>query len=193
MEARARAAESFNADLKLLRHMTAHEPDKNWPRPKNMAQLATLLKYKNSPNQFRSEQVEKGRTWLRKKGIDIETIYSKIQRKTELSAIEQARENQQDSYFYVNLAPSTVPEYLEKSYEYGSMNLLQHVMGRAGGRRKFISRAVEGIVADENNRRFKISWAGERVAEQREVYLEAVRNVVRKDKDRTQMLRELLN
>lgn len=54
MEARARAAESFNADLKLLRHMTAHEPDKNWPKPKNMSQLATLLKYKNSPNQFRS-------------------------------------------------------------------------------------------------------------------------------------------
>ena len=73
------------------------------------------------------------------------------------------------------------------------MNLLQHVMGRAGTRRKFISRAVESIVEDVNNKRFKISWAGERVTEQREVYLKAVKNVVRKDKDRTQMLRELLN
>lgn len=40
------------------------------------------------------------------------------------------------------------------------MNLLQHVMVREGKRRKFISRAVEGIIEDVNNKRFKISWAG---------------------------------
>jgi hypothetical protein len=57
MEARNRTVDSFNADLKLLRHITAHEPEVSWPKPKNIAQLATLLKFKNPPNQFRSEQI----------------------------------------------------------------------------------------------------------------------------------------
>jgi hypothetical protein len=73
------------------------------------------------------------------------------------------------------------------------MNLLQHAMSRETGRRKFIVRAVEDMVQADNSKRFKITWAGERVPDQREVYIRAVKSVVRKDKDRSHIIRELLN
>jgi hypothetical protein len=129
--------DSFNADLKLLRNIGAHQPQPDWPKPRNIAQLATLLRHKNPPNQFNAEQVEKGRSWLRQKGIDIEAIYSRLHTRPETPS----QPHPQDSYFYVSLSPDTIPEYLQKSYEYSTMSLSQHVMS-THQRGRFISRAV---------------------------------------------------
>ena len=100
----ARTMNNFNNDLKLLTRLTADVPRPNWPKPKNISQLATLLKYKNNPNNFDSKQVEKGRSWLRSQGIDIETIYSKIERRADTLATAQKRPSHEDNYFYVNLS-----------------------------------------------------------------------------------------
>lgn len=108
--------DSFNSDLKLLTRLTADVPRPNWPKPKNMSQLATLLKYKNGPGNFDSKQVEKGRSWLRSQGIDMETIYNKIERRADRLASAQKRPAHEDSYFYVDLSLDNLPEYLQKSY-----------------------------------------------------------------------------
>jgi hypothetical protein len=60
------------------------------------------------------------------------------------------------------------------------MNLLQHVMSQDSTRHRFIGRAVDSILNVESQKRFKISWEGERVPEQREVYLKTVKNIVRR-------------
>lgn len=109
MESRNRAAEGFNADLKLMRQITAHQPQFDWPKPKNIAQLATLLRHKNPPNQFRTEQIEKGRSWLRKKGIDIDAIYSRLHNRPDTTSRPSAQQQQHDSYFHVDLSTETVP------------------------------------------------------------------------------------
>ena len=49
--------DSFNADLRLLRNIAAHQPALDWPKPKNISQLGTLLRHKNPPNQFKADQV----------------------------------------------------------------------------------------------------------------------------------------
>ena len=125
---------------------------------------------------------------MRKKGIDIDAIYSRLQARSEAPLVSQPQP--QDSYFYVDLTPETIPEYLQKSYEYSTMNLSQHVMS-THPKRRFISRAIDAITT-EGAKRMKVSWEGERVPEQRETYLKLVRNVVGRSNDRTHALRELL-
>lgn len=183
--------ERLSTDLKLMRQMTAESIEAGWPRPRNMAQLATLLRFKNSPSNFPSQQVERGRSWLRNQGVDIENIYNKLERGAGKQA-SRGKGAHQDTYFYVDLSLQSLPEYLEKSYEYSTMSLIQHVMTRNSSRqRRFIGRAVDSLLSPDNNK-FTISWASERVPEQREVYIRAVRNIVRRDKEEGAMMSELL-
>ena len=73
------------------------------------------------------------------------------------------------------------------------MNLIQHVMTRgSNSQRRFISWVVDDLHHTEANQKFKISWAGERVPEQRGVYIQAVKNTVRRGKDYRLMVSELL-
>lgn len=157
-----------------------------------MAQLATLLRFKNGPNNLGSEHVEKGRSWLRKQGIDIDNICSKLEQRTE-AAESRPKPPHEDSYFYVDLSLHNIPEYLEKSYSYSTMNLIQHVMARDPFKqRRFISNAVEGILSEEAKTKFKMTWGGQRVLEEREVYIRAVRNMVRREKGQRVVIKELL-
>lgn len=71
------------------------------------------------------------------------------------------------------------------------MSLQQHVMS-SHPKRRFIARAVDSLLSSEGQKRFKISWEGERVPEQRNAYLKHVKNVVSKNKERAHALKELL-
>lgn len=85
--------------------------------------------------------MDRSHSWLRKKGADIQNIYDKIQKRD--VALERTLQSQhQDSYFYLELTQQTLPEYLQKAYEYSSMNLLQHAMTTHSVRSRLIDRAV---------------------------------------------------
>lgn len=68
------------------------------------------------------------------------------------------------------------------------MNLVQHVMS-SHPKRRFITRAVDSLLVGEGQRRFKVTWEGERVPEQRQLYLKIVQNAVTRHKERESALR----
>ena len=141
MQVRNQVIDNINYDLQLIRLLGGQKgPD--YQRPKNLRQLSQILRLKNPPDLYREDQLQRGKQWLARKGIELDISTSRDMMPESSST---ATPKEQDSYFYLSLSEKNVEEYRVKAYENAAMNALQAAMGMGQYRKKANKRLMERV------------------------------------------------
>jgi hypothetical protein len=179
---------AFSHDLEFLRVILAEKPIVELHKPLTYHRFRQLLKHKTEHIRNNPEKRKVANDWYAKKGIDMksvkESITSLIPAASQVAAAE-------DNYFFVKLSEKTLDEYLIKSKEYATMNLVQSVMSKNNTRPTFISRYIHELL-EEGENRFKITWEKERNLDNKKQYVEIVKNLIDGEKNNNLVLKKLL-